>query len=185
MDHQTSDRQFIEKKYAHFEKNVVKHYVGYFRRYKYNFYYLDKESFNTAISRVQYIEENHVRLPAFFPEQWYELLVMDDAEYDAKVMQLIGDRKEDLDRAKINDAAEAALRRINALRVNSLCKKYGISEQNRELLIQWNIPCDSIQKRVDTILMLSKMNPALELNIDMFIREPENHIRKAVAELLK
>ena len=93
MNQPTITKAHIEEKFNAMVSGSTQHYTDYFKRFRYIFNYLDAKSFNTALERAQFIEDHFAELPAFFAEEWFELLTADEQLFAERVKNVVAGAK--------------------------------------------------------------------------------------------
>ena len=142
---------------------------------------LSRDAFDTAWNRVIDLDDISEELPSLPEWLWWELITMDDNEYESKIVDL----KEELAREKIQSKANKALKDIERLRLESLLKTYNISLYTLELLIASDTSYDEVVRRLDLIKYYMKKYPQMGLSIDTHITYPSTLLKQQIQQLIQ
>lgn len=138
---------------------------------------LNIDAFEKAIARDQYLIDNSELFPYIDNDTWYKLLIADDATYSKSIQMLAAERKENMAREQIFQKANEGQRKINALKIEMLCKKYNLALDKSAIEPLSSYSSDEIQARIDAINYYAGIYPELQLT-------PESHIYLSV-DMLK
>lgn len=142
---------------------------------------LDIEKFDTAVARIEFIEENENVLPDLSFDEWEEIITLSDEAYVRKIDELKVIKRDELDRAAVIQKADDVLRKINKIRVEALCKKHNISSETTAELIRWNVPYEEVQHRIDRIMYYIETYPALHFSLDEHVTLSEESMKEEVS----
>lgn len=146
---------------------------------------LEAEVFERAIERAKFLNKNPNACPRITDEQWYELIVSNNLEYNQKLQKWEQDKQEELEREEIKKKAEDATRRINALQAEAVCKKNGLSEHmTRHLSGGW-YTANEVQARIDAARYFAKTYPHLMIDAERYMLSSVEDMKKEVDFLLK
>ena len=146
---------------------------------------LEADVFERAIDRAKFLNKNPNTCPRITDEQWYELIVSSNLEYNQKLLKWEQDKQEELEREEIKKKAEEATRKINALQAEAVCKKSGLSEDMTRYLSDGWYTANEVQARIDAARYFAKTYPHLMIDAEQYMLSSIEDMKKEVDFLLK
>lgn len=145
---------------------------------------LDTESFNKAVERAEFLADNKNILPDIAHDDWYKILTLSDEAYAKKIAEMKSEKKEETDRAAVIQSADKALRRINRLQVEALCKKHEIPPEITDWLLDTNASYECLQAQIARINYYAEVYPNLGISLENGLWFSEEELKDMVSDLL-
>ena len=127
---------------------------------------LDRVAFDLALKNNGILENTASSLPHLSDTDWFNFITLGQMEFRAKLKKMQDDYSEERDRELIQQKANEVEVKLNALKIDAICRKYNISNEKADELKRQNLTSDEIQARIDAINFYTREYPYLELSIE-------------------